>query len=348
MIVYIYTLSDPISDEIFYCGKTINLKERFNGHMKEKHNEKKRNWILSLKKIGLKPKMEIIEICDENDWHIFEKYWISQLKSWGFNLFNLTEGGEDGITGYSHTQETKNKISKLMLGRKISIEWRNNISKGKKGVKFSDKHIENLSKSNLNQEVEGKSIYQIDRYSGKILNKFDKIVNALKFLNKNLNDASISKVCKGKSKSAFGFYWCYVEDYEHYKFCKYKRKDQRKILQIDFNGNIVNEYDSIIEAANKTNMNRDAISHCANGDNYSHKNYIWIFKDESERINIYLNKIIKLNYKILQIEKNTNKIINKFDSIKDAENITNFKHIGCVCNGKRKSSGGFLWKKVYY
>ncbi len=36
-MVYIYTLSDPVTNEIRYCGKTSkSIKERLVGHLKEK------------------------------------------------------------------------------------------------------------------------------------------------------------------------------------------------------------------------------------------------------------------------------------------------------------------------
>ncbi len=46
---------------------------------------------------------------------------------------------------------------------------------------------------------------------------------------------------------------------------------------------------------------------------------------------------------IFQIDKNGN-VINEYKSITEAMLITNIKHIGCVCNGKRKTAGGFKWK----
>lgn len=36
--------------------------------------------------------------------------------------------------------------------------------------------------------------------------------------------------------------------------------------------------------------------------------------------------------------------LSKFDSITEAQNFLNTTHIGCVCNGKRKTAGGYKWK----
>jgi hypothetical protein len=88
-MIYIYTLSDPITKEVKYCGKTKNIKERLIGHLKDKrHNKEKFQWISDIKNNNLKPIIEIVDEVDDEGWDFWEKYWISQLKCWGFELFN--------------------------------------------------------------------------------------------------------------------------------------------------------------------------------------------------------------------------------------------------------------------
>lgn len=108
---------------------------------------------------------------------------------------------------------------------------------------------------------------------------------------KNTKNGNITKVCKGKLKSSFGYYWCYEKDYENYKFEKFKRKDQRNINQYDKNGKLINTFESIYEASKFTNLNRDAISHAANDiDGISHGGFIWIFKGEEYKLEDKLNR----------------------------------------------------------
>ena len=38
--------------------------------------------------------------------------------------------------------------------------------------------------------------------------------------------------------------------------------------------------------------------------------------------------------------------IKDYDSIAEAYNDTGVRHIGCVCNGSRKSAGGYIWKWI--
>lgn len=48
--VYIYGLTDPITEEIRYIGKSIRPTERLSNHCNEKSNCHRSNWIQSLKK----------------------------------------------------------------------------------------------------------------------------------------------------------------------------------------------------------------------------------------------------------------------------------------------------------
>lgn len=46
---------------------------------------------------------------------------------------------------------------------------------------------------------------------------------------------------------------------------------------------------------------------------------------------------------VYQIDKNTDEIIKKWDSITEAQQELKIKHISSVCNNKRKTAGGFKW-----
>ena len=178
----------------------------------------------------------------------------------------------------------------------MSDEWKKNISNGKKGVKFSEKHLKNLSISHKGQISNLiKPVYQININNGQILNKFNSITKALKYLNVDLNSGSISEVCKGKLTSTYGYYWCYVDNYNEYKYQKYKRSNQRNILQYDKNGILVKEYDTIYDASQETGLDRDGISH-ALSDESSCSGYLWFYKDEFN--------LDKLKYKLSKIKKN--------------------------------------------
>mgnify|MGYP003606412743 CR=1 FL=1 len=104
----IYILIDPENQQVRYVGKANNVSERYKAHLNRarKHQIHKLNWINSLRKKGLKPIIEVIDVVPINDWVFWETYWIAQFKAWGFKLINYTNGG-DGATFGNQTSFKK-------------------------------------------------------------------------------------------------------------------------------------------------------------------------------------------------------------------------------------------------
>ena len=130
-IIYIYTLSHPITNEVRYVGKTINIKRRYKQHLYDKRGSHKASWVKSLKNDGLKPILTIIEECNNDNWAEREIFWISQFD----NLTNLKAGGNDSFKRIT-TEETKEKLKQALSGRKLSNEHKNNLRKSAKSKKI--------------------------------------------------------------------------------------------------------------------------------------------------------------------------------------------------------------------
>jgi len=140
MKTFIYILIDPRDNQVRYVGKTKSKNRRYYQHMNEASKgtrTHKNNWLLSLKNKGLKPEMVIIDECEDDSWIFLEKWYLEVFKAWGYNLTNLTQGGE-GPSGYKHTEEHKQNMSKLHKGKTVSLETRQKISIAVKGRKYSD------------------------------------------------------------------------------------------------------------------------------------------------------------------------------------------------------------------
>jgi len=145
---FIYTLSDPNTKEIRYIGKSNNLNYRLKKHINESKNKRthKEKWVDSLIVKGLSPIIEILDIVDETAWSFYETYWISQFKTWGFDLTNGTSGGEgsDGFKGKTHSNETKEKCR--IAGTKSSIKF---LGEKNGRSKLSDKQVEEIKEKIL-------------------------------------------------------------------------------------------------------------------------------------------------------------------------------------------------------
>jgi hypothetical protein len=171
--IKIYTLSDPITNEVRYIGQTKHsLEERLRGHLKGKGKTYRVHWINSLKNKGLVPNIELIEEVDKSIGSQTEIYWISMFRFWGFNLTNLTDGGE--------TSTTKNIIR--------SKEWCENIRKSKLNFKYSKESKLKMSESAKKRGVNSKGS-QLSKH-----NLTDEDVSKIKELIRNRGSKTLKKI----------------------------------------------------------------------------------------------------------------------------------------------------------
>lgn len=246
MKIFIYTLSDKYGD-IRYVGKTKNVKERYRGHIyySDKTITYKNNWIQSLLKNGEYPVISVIDEVEYEDSSFFEKYWISQMRTWGFVLTNLTDGGQ-GTCGYKHTEEAKNKmrkpksnehkikISNSQKGRKLNESWKISI---KEGCKKSIKMLETNRRIGKEREIE---VYQYDKFN-LLINKF----NSLKEAKEATGIKHISECINGKRKSSNGYIWSKnILKEKEFVLIDIKRHINNKKISINFKKieNIVCDY----------------------------------------------------------------------------------------------------------
>lgn len=121
--IYIYFLKDPISNEIKYIGKTINIKRRLSLYISEaRKNKNKRhvlNWINSLLINGQSPIINIIEICNDDNWQEREIYWILYYRNLNTKLCNISNGGLGG-SGVKNFSQEEIKRRSLLLSNKRS------------------------------------------------------------------------------------------------------------------------------------------------------------------------------------------------------------------------------------
>jgi predicted GIY-YIG superfamily endonuclease len=95
MVIYIYALLDPDTEEVRYIGKTNDLNKRMSGHCTVNRNPKthKARWINKLIAQGKTPKMLVIEECNEDTWEEAECRWIAHYRTVNNKLTNIADGG---------------------------------------------------------------------------------------------------------------------------------------------------------------------------------------------------------------------------------------------------------------
>lgn len=234
--IIVYTLEDPRDGLVKYVGITNRPKIRFSEHLRENENNKKCAWIKKLKSLGLIPIFKEIDITDENNYKWVEMYWISQFKTWGFELKNMTEGGDGtfglipwnkGLIGeFAHSEESKLKMSECrkentsgekngFFGKKHSTERKESWSEKRVGNKHTDETKNKIRKSNIKNS---KPIfcYTLD---GEFVKKYICGTDTNK---DGFNSNMVSKVCIGKHKSHMKhvFSFCEIKNFKKENYIK--------------------------------------------------------------------------------------------------------------------------------
>lgn len=309
MKTFIYTLSHPESGEIRYVGKTTNLKRRFYQHSnikvcKKLTNKHLGNWLLSILNKQLVPIMDIIEEC-ENDWVISEQYWIEQFKVWGFNILNVTKGGEG--FGHKHTEESKKKMSLSQKGvsRNFSKEvieqkrlhfksennpMKNPISKQKvidartgnntwvtEYMKEKARnHIQESVKNNT--QVGNKPVLQYD-LEGNFIREWVSITSIKKEL--GFSKECIIRCCKEKTISTWGYVWKYKIKDEYPLKINVSQKEvivTKQLIKYNKDMNELTRYNSLKEASIETTISKGAILNNIAGLSKSAGGFIWKYE----------------------------------------------------------------------
>lgn len=197
-----------------YIGKTYNtLQVRFARHIENSNDEEQRHRHLyrAFRKYGINNfNIKLIGIFKSGILEQKEVEYIAKLKDNGVFLYNETAGG-DGSLMVSEEQE-KDIIRMYVIEKHTISEIAKKTLLSEKTVTkvLGNNYIfpDNLSRF---REHTGAFIpvYMINAETNEIIKEFNSIKYAGKYL--NINDPShISKVCRGKRNTAYGYKWEYV------------------------------------------------------------------------------------------------------------------------------------------
>ncbi len=213
--IIVYTLSDPRDGLVKYIGITSRPTRRMIDHLNDKRNNLKSSWVKSLKKLGLKPLFDIIDVTDNENYCKIEQYWISQMKTWGFPLKNMTNGGDGsygvkpwnkGLIGvFKHSDKSKLQMSEFRKentsGDKNGFFGKHHSSKTKEvarermlGSKWNNLQEEKLGGVN---HPSRKPVFCYD-LQGNLIKKYGAAVDASK---DGFDAHAISRVCRGIIKT---------------------------------------------------------------------------------------------------------------------------------------------------
>lgn len=144
MIGIIYKATNNINGKS-YIGQTIKkLKCRKSIHINSMNNKNIRDtyFYKALNKYGKDNfTWEVLEECNsKEELDEMEFHYIKQYNTFNPNGYNLTYGGE-GTWGWIPTEETRQKISKKHIGKKLSEDHKQKIKRcGKDNGMYGRKH----------------------------------------------------------------------------------------------------------------------------------------------------------------------------------------------------------------
>ena len=132
---------------------------------------------------------------------------------------------------------------------------------------------------------------------------------------------------------------------------------RRPVYQFSINGEFIKKWDSSVDVEKELSFKQHLIRYCCTGISNKTYNYIWLYnyneiKDRLLKIKSKNTKHLRFYYKessvkVMQFDKGNN-FIKRFKSISDAKRKTgiNLANISQCINNKRKTAGGFIWKKM--
>lgn len=190
----IYALIDPITNEVKYIGKSNNIIQRYKAHINKsrKHQKNKIEWINSLNENGLKPLIFVLDEVPMGESKFWETYWVSQMKTWGYTLFNYT--GRYGCVFLNQTSFKKGNIP---------------ANKGKAHSKEAIKKMSENSSTRGKPAWNRKKVVQMT-LDGEFINIWDSLTEAS--IKTGSSTSKVSLCCNGKRNIHNNFKWKYYEN----------------------------------------------------------------------------------------------------------------------------------------
>ena len=162
------------------------------------------------------------------------------------------------------------------------------------------------------------------------------------------NVSNISAACNTDNQvnNVAGFLWRRFEKIPHKKIAGYTNQNNvnsRQIHQYDFKGVYVKTFSSLREADREGVLVRDSIDTSDQDAQFSQGNY-FVVSSEAPTKKIDISRSTTVARKVLQLDKKTGEVIRMWNSAREPQRELGISNVNAVCNGKRKSMGGFVWK----
>ena len=162
------------------------------------------------------------------------------------------------------------------------------------------------------------------------------------------HNADVLLNCKGKRRQTKGYMFMFEDEYELNGAKAYRKPEpngMRSIIQCDMEGNFIQKFKSLQEAARITGTNRTTISGVLSNTYKSANGYIFVYEEDFPIKDLSIYKKRKKGRKIAQVDAKSGEIIRVFDRISEAgESLgVNYKAIHKVIDKEGRTAYGYKW-----
>lgn len=188
----------------------------------------------------------------------------------------------------------------------------------------------------------GKRIYKLDPVDYHIVQEYGSLSDAAREY--NIATTAISNAIQTNGTSA-GYYWCIADDYST-NWKPRSNQNEQSIYKLDRHTlGIIKKYDSIVSASKENNISCSGLYRC--NEFFSLGGFCWCKCNEwfegwkpSKKPNTATP--------VYQIEQNSFRVLNEWESIKEASQVLciNKNVITRCCQRKGIVAGGFHWCKI--
>lgn len=208
---YIYIIRNNINDKV-YVGKTeYSISKRFAEHISDSSKRvlERRPLYAAMRKYGTEH-FYVEELERTEDLSNREMYWISYYNSYKKG-YNATRGG-DGKSYIDH-KEIITLFQKVGTVSKVASLLHHDASYVAQIIKNAGLHI---NSSEWSQFTVGKIVGQFDRITRQLIRIFPTAKSAGRYLGDVAKSSHIKSCASGKQKSAYNYYWKFMETTELY------------------------------------------------------------------------------------------------------------------------------------
>ena len=258
-MVGIYLITSP-SGRV-YIGQSRNLKRRVKDY-RNLANNKQPLLFNSFNKYGfvsheIKMIHELPEDVSQEVLNKYEAYYLDTYRNADFKMMNVREAGSNGKL----SESTKEKISIANKGKLL-------------GIKKSEDHKRKMSLAGIGkQNWLGKKHREETKEKMSEWHKNNKKSEYLISVAKeNLKKATLANIGSTHSDDTI-------------RKMQLRSVWSKSILKLSTNGDLINEYHSIMDASRKTGINDWLIRSVLRGNKDSYGGFKWLYKSDYESIN---------------------------------------------------------------